>query len=234
MDERDWFTATDPLAMLDYLFPVRGMDSIEPQTRSSRLYLLGCARRAWDQLPGVCRAVVTVAERLYFQRTADTRLREAVYPLAEGLIHIRGESSELNNIGWALVALGHATADEVLRKDDIDPEVWTGFAHLTFFPFSRTTPHFRRIPAHLHSADLAREVFGNPLARPPEFDQSWRSDNVIKLAQHAHASGDFSVLPVLADALQEAGCDRDDILDHFRDPRATHIRGCWALELVLG
>ena len=40
-------------------------------------------------------------------------------------------------------------------------------------------------------------------------------------------------MPILADALQDAGCDRDDILDHLRDAKQTHVRGCWALDLVL-
>ena len=40
--------------------------------------------------------------------------------------------------------------------------------------------------------------------------------------------------PVLADALQDAGCDGDELLSHLRDPNATHVRGCWALDLVLG
>src|SRR5262245_3442163 len=106
MTERDWFTASDPLALLDYMYPVRGMDSIEPQKRSSRWYLLGCARRAWDRLPGVCRAVVAVAERVYHTRRVDQTLRESVYPLAEELIHLRGEAADLNSIGWKLVSHG--------------------------------------------------------------------------------------------------------------------------------
>src|SRR5262245_51399190 len=127
MTERDWFTTTDPLAMLDHLFPIRGMDSIEPQQRPSRLYLLGCARRAWHRLPGVCRAIVAAAERVYRVRQTDHPLHEAVYALAEELVNIRGEAPELNKIGWRLVSLGHAKADEVLLKDDIDPELWTGY-----------------------------------------------------------------------------------------------------------
>jgi hypothetical protein len=39
---------------------------------------------------------------------------------------------------------------------------------------------------------------------------------------------------ILADALQDAGCDNDDILKHMRDANATHVCGCWALDLVLG
>jgi hypothetical protein len=44
---------------------------------------------------------------------------------------------------------------------------------------------------------------------------------------------DFSAMPILADALQDAGCDNDDILDHCRGP-GPHVRGCWVVDLVLG
>jgi len=47
-------------------------------------------------------------------------------------------------------------------------------------------------------------------------------------------SRDFTVMPILADALQVAGCECADILSHCRDPKATHVRGCWVVDLVLG
>ena len=54
------------------------------------------------------------------------------------------------------------------------------------------------------------------------------------MASQVYESRNFSAMPILADALQDAGCDSDDILNHLRDPHATHARGCWALDLVLG
>ncbi len=62
----------------------------------------------------------------------------------------------------------------------------------------------------------------------------WRTSTVLQLAQGIYDDRTFDQLPILADALQDAGCDKDDILNHFRDPNATHVRGCWALDLVLG
>jgi hypothetical protein len=47
-------------------------------------------------------------------------------------------------------------------------------------------------------------------------------------------SRDFSAMPILADALQDAGCDSAAILDHCRDANATHVRGCWVVDLALG
>ena len=63
---------------------------------------------------------------------------------------------------------------------------------------------------------------------------AWRTDTVLSLACQMAASLDFSALPILADALQEAGCDDSNMLHHCRDPVATHIRGCWVVDLVLG
>lgn len=65
-------------------------------------------------------------------------------------------------------------------------------------------------------------------------DPKWRTPTVMQLATGIDNEQAFERLPILADALQDAGCDCDDILNHFRDPNRTHVRGCWALDLVLG
>jgi hypothetical protein len=81
-------------------------------------------------------------------------------------------------------------------------------------------------------ADLVRDLFGNPF-EPVGFDPAWRTSSALDLARSAYASGDFSVLPILADALQEAGCDDPAVLGHCRDA-AVHARGCWVVDAVLG
>jgi hypothetical protein len=57
------------------------------------------------------------------------------------------------------------------------------------------------------------------------FSVSWRTDTALSLARLMSESRDFSAMPILADALPDAGCDNEVILDHCRDPNATHIRG---------
>jgi hypothetical protein len=54
------------------------------------------------------------------------------------------------------------------------------------------------------------------------------------MARRMYQTRDFSAMPILADALQDAGCDSDDILDHCRDTSVPHTRGCWVVDLVLG
>lgn len=61
----------------------------------------------------------------------------------------------------------------------------------------------------------------------------WRSPDVMSLARGIDLSQDFSGMPVLADALQEAGCDTEALPSHLREPSCKHARGCWALERIL-
>jgi len=79
---------------------------------------------------------------------------------------------------------------------------------------------------------LIREVVGNPF-RPIAFDPSWRTEAVVGLARGMYESRDFAPMPVLADALEDAGCADADILSHCREP-GLHVRGCWVVDLVLG
>ena len=78
-----------------------------------------------------------------------------------------------------------------------------------------------------------RDIFGNPF-RPVIFDPACRTETTISLAQSAYESRDFSSLPILADCLEEAGCHHSDVLNHCRDPKQVHIRGCWVVDLILG
>ena len=97
-------------------------------------------------------------------------------------------------------------------------------------------------PACAFAVGLLREVFGNPFVprqrkadpyRGWAFDANWRTDTVLTLARQMYESHDFSAMPILADALQDAGCTNDDILSHSRDTNPAHVRGCWVVDLVL-
>jgi hypothetical protein len=81
-------------------------------------------------------------------------------------------------------------------------------------------------------AELLRDIFGNPF-RPVTADPSWLTSTVVALARGIYDDRAFDRLPILADALQDAGCDHADILAHCRsdDP---HARGCWVVDLLLG
>ena len=82
-------------------------------------------------------------------------------------------------------------------------------------------------------ANFIRDIFGNPF-RLVAFSPGWRTETAVALARQTYEGRDFGAMPILADALQDAGCDNDDILSHCRDANQAHVRGCWVVDLVLG
>jgi hypothetical protein len=79
---------------------------------------------------------------------------------------------------------------------------------------------------------LLRDIFGNP-SRPAVLSETWRTSDAVGLARSMYDSRDFVPMPILADALEDAGCDSADILGHCR-AEAPHVRGCWVVDQVLG
>jgi hypothetical protein len=61
----------------------------------------------------------------------------------------------------------------------------------------------------------------------------WQGGVVAKLARAIYDERRFGDLPVLADALEDAGCDSREILAHCRSG-GEHARGCWLVDLLLG
>src|SRR5262249_44367045 len=80
-------------------------------------------------------------------------------------------------------------------------------------------------------AALLRDIVGNPF-RSITFDHSWRKPAVVDLAREIHEQRAFERMPSLADALEDAGCDNADVLQHCLQP-GEHVRGCWVVDLIL-
>jgi hypothetical protein len=80
--------------------------------------------------------------------------------------------------------------------------------------------------------DLFRDIFRYPFDSPL-FSPEWRTSTVLSIAQKIYDERTFDGLPILADALEEAGCDDTELLTHCRSSR-PRVWGCWALDLILG
>ncbi len=108
------------------------------------------------------------------------------------------------------------------------------------------SPNARQAAVRLHTG-LLRDVVlqpyrgtrGQRIARKRRqrklsmLKREWRSSTVVALAEGIYQDRAFDRLPILADALQDAGCDNDDILTHCRSD-GPHVRGCWPVDLLLG
>jgi hypothetical protein len=98
---------------------------------------------------------------------------------------------------------------------------------------NQQTSLLQRRDAWQYGRNLALDLCGPNPFRPITFLDTWRSESVVALARVAYDTRNFTLLPILADALEEAGCDNADVLTHCRGD-GPHVRGCWVVDGVLG
>jgi hypothetical protein len=88
------------------------------------------------------------------------------------------------------------------------------------------------VPEQIAQCNLYRDIFGNPFS-PVALDPRWLTSSVVDLATAIYDERAFDRIPILADALMDAGCDNNDIIAHCRGD-GPHVRGCWVVDLILG
>lgn len=80
--------------------------------------------------------------------------------------------------------------------------------------------------------NLIKDIFGNPF-HPVAFSPHWFTSSVVDLADAIYNERTFDRMPYLGDALMDAGCDSDEMIQHCRGS-GPHVRGCWVVDLILG
>jgi hypothetical protein len=131
------------------------------------------------------------------------------------------------DIAHALAARpGHWGFTHVLAVPQEPAAVAKGLRHLASAYKSNSA---RTVPELIR---LIHEVTANPF-RPVTINPTWLTSTVLQLAAGIYSDRAFDRLPILADALQDAGCDNEDVLNHCRS-EGPHVRGCWVVDLLLG
>jgi hypothetical protein len=217
MTEVQWLSTTDALVLL------RALPT--PSVRKSELFACGCCRHLWHKMTDPrTRRALELAE-LFIDGAASR----------EELLGACGPARAVEN-GYILIdkARGYRVTDHAasiaagccLSIADHDPSV---VARANYFLSSSDD-----IPGEWkHQSDLVRCIFGNPY-RLGICSAEWRTDTVLALARQMYDSREFGAMPILADALQDAGCENAVILGHCRDTNCVHVRGCWVVDSVLG
>jgi hypothetical protein len=191
--------------------PVKMLEALRGQAsnRKLRLFAVACCRRVGSRLcDEQLRTIVEVAEQEADGLAEPNRIRELR----------RGCHETRQLLGAALVArLGFtaATATEAQLRDLLGSD--------------------ERADQAVAHACVLQEIFGNPL-NPEPFVPLWCLNNhhaVRRLAESIYQNRQFRDLPILADALEDAGCDNRRILYHCRGG-LRHFRGCWVLDGLLG
>ena len=228
MTESAWLSCRDPQPML--------LDLPRPPTeRKLRLLGCGCCRAVWDLFTDDrSRAAVEVVERFADGDATEAEMW-AVYressvarDLAVGpdsTAPRRHRSLAGRCTSWAAHVVTNVpplpNPVPVVRDDLFEP-----LAQLQYARRGRV-----RVVRAIQ-AELVREVFGDPF-RPVDFNPAWRTDTALTLARSMYAAREFGAMPILADALQDAGCEDAEVLAHCRGD-TTHVRGCWVADLLLG
>jgi hypothetical protein len=252
MTEAEWLRGTRTNSMLRFLIGAEGrvqdveeFPACKGSDRKLRLFACACYHRISTVLPDhAARAAVEVAERFADGRTswaelqdAESRIR-ALYAELEPVwrASVGDERAALAPTHTALgLAMVIAWKEAQKAAYYASSNAYLGVATIANPGVGTSDAGFGAVQLSEERAqcELLRDIFGDSF-RPVAFDPAWRTDTVLSLARQMYDARDFSPMPILADALQDAGCDSEGVLNHCRDTNQLHVRGCWVVDSVLG
>lgn len=232
MTEQEWVDCTDPNSMLAFLHN-------RVSARKLRLFACACCRRIWHLLSSQdsVRKAVEGAELYTDGLLGDTEWANLYYALVNYHHKIEHRTEEFIAVSAALATMVEFTSPQFHRI----------ITRGAYEARRAATKAFSRFMGHLESpeeirADLAREgseqavlmreLIGPQLFRPYSFNLCRLNTTVKAMAQAIYENSLFQDSPILADALEDAGCTNADILNHLRGP-GPHVRGCWCVDLLL-
>lgn len=217
MTEEEWAAGVEPMNLLYHWTLSSGSD-----LRKLRLLAVACCQRKAKYFADArCQRVIKVAEQYADDEhcIGDLDLARQQCQLALG--EWRAKQGYRGQMVRLLTAL-HGTASREFYLKTI-------LMDLERVPIDSQRG---RVEEAAKQAVLVREVFGN-LSSPVTLDPRWQSETVVALAGGIYTDRAFDRMPILADALEEAGCDNADILTHCRGD-GPHVRECWVVDLLLG
>ena len=239
MTEVQWLGCEEPRRMIACLRAAG-----EASERKCRLLMGALARSLWADLPGVrsrsavegaeafaegCLDLDALRETAAQARQAHDESREAFSAaLRAAGGKYRKHVKEAAALAAATAVAAWAAADEPLGFLGMTTDC--GGDELGFYDEGATVDALLR--RHL---SLVHDLFGNPFS-PVALDPAWlawEDGAVARLASAIYDGRRYEDMPVLADALEDAGCREDELLDHLREA-GPHALGCWALDLLLG
>jgi hypothetical protein len=205
--EAEWLACTDPSKMLQSMLGQCG-------ARKLRLFACACCRHLGPLLDSErCLHLLTVAERFADGQATEQELalaRVAAQPANKWGERAAGFAAAASlDMPWAVLHVLDNVRAAHQRKPDKDA-------------------------ARLGQVAIIRDVFGNHFPRvkaSPAWSQ-WNDGLVVRMAEQIYEERTFEDLPMLADALEEAGCEQPSLLGHLRGG-GVHVPGCWALDVVL-
>jgi hypothetical protein len=227
MTEMEWEECDDPQEMISIILQERRISK-----RKLGLFNVACCRQLWDLIPNErIRAVIDLAERYAEDKVAYEEL-EAFWDAALDMERHTIDDVILEIIGNLAADQSGSLADEIASRSVMA----IGGAAADAVPATRRTDRYEDAAAAAAAEQtyLLRDIFGNPFQQKG-IDPVWRLWNhglILRLAEMIYDTRRYTDMPILADALEDAGCTAAAILDHSRGP-GPHTRGCWVVDLIL-
>jgi hypothetical protein len=236
MRKHQWRTCTNVGDML------RSLRLLRVSPRKLRLFGCACCRRIWDAIPDErSRDAVVVAESFADGTTGLAELDEARVRADDAYF----EYAQAPVPPFTAYYATRACTSVALPIEGDGAQGWT--VAVTVQQMQRMVAAGEPLPAvppHPIVSDtmnaeketmaaILRDIFWSPFQRIP-FNAAWLTSDVLALARGIYEERAFDRMPILADALQDAGCNSDDVLNHCRDVNQPHVRGCWVVDLLLG
>jgi hypothetical protein len=226
MTEPDWLICAEPVRMVTFL-RTRGAAT----ERKKRLLAVACCRRVTHLLTDPrSRSAAEVAER-YADGAADEgeraeAARAARQAVENAMFARRAGAPERLSLAARVAWFACGQPGEFVG----DPAL--ALLHACSL-IARDPDSSLGSPERERGAQSAaiRDIFGNPFRHPP-FELAWRTSTVVSLARGVYEERAFDRFPLLMDALMDAGCSNDEVLEHCRGPN-NHVRGCWLIDLLL-
>jgi hypothetical protein len=201
--------------------------------RKLRVFACACCRLVWDMLNNpVLRQSVEVAERFAEGQSSKDELEKAYCSASEGL-------------GGALTPDAPGAQESTAASMALNvarPQAFSAAFYMTAYPIPLAGYRVQDKEGDALLCDLLRCVFGNPFRPSPPLPPSvlaWSDGTIRRLAEGIYEERrlpegtlDTARLAILADALVDAGCDDEALIQHCREP-GPHVRGCWPVDLIL-
>lgn len=216
MTEQEWLQCEEPAMML-------GLLEGRHWRRKLMLFAVACCYRVWDLLPRrESRRNVEMLE-LYADGLAD---EEDVHATSRAADEVQRRMKHLAKSNAARAA-SSLRMMVTMRETSFAAGVVANLARTARQPDIEREGHVQKL--------LLRCIIGSPFLTASTEGTwiSWNDGTIPKIAQAIYLERCFGDMPILADALEDAGCTDATILDHLRGP-GPHVRGCWVLDLILG
>ena len=232
MTEAEWWACPQSREMLGRL--------TDASDRKLRLLVVASCRRIWLLLPGDgSRESVDVAERFADGRASLAEL-DGAFRVAES--EIDPEAFDAENPAYWVTARNMDVGERRYGSAGFQGSTAQGLGWCAGFragaaiatPFLEDLLEVVRAGEEAAQAELIRDIFGPLPFRDVAIEPAWRTSTVTALARGIYDEKAFDRMPILADALQDAGCDHDELLAHCRELNREHVRGCWVVDLILG